>query len=185
VGGFLYAAVFVWIVAGSPRWVLALWHWLLLGGALLSVAALVGVYRRIRQADEGLALVGLLLGALGALGGAVHGAYLLYLHFNPVPGVPEGPTPGDPAGVLRYGAAGLALLVIGWAILVGGALPRTLGRLGLFGGSLLVLTYLGRLYQFIVPGVKVSLIPPVLYGLVVFPAWWIGVGRALRTSGRP
>jgi hypothetical protein len=180
VGGFLYAVVFLWIVADSPGWVASFWYWLLVGGAILSVPALIGVYGRLRQADPGLALTGLLLGLGGALGGAVHGAYLLHLQLNPVRGLPRGPTPGDPAGIFRYGLAGLSLLVFGWLILRSGRFPRGLAYVGFVGGGLLVLIYLGRLYLFITPTVKVSLIPPVLYGLVVFPAWWLGVGLSLR-----
>jgi hypothetical protein len=181
VGGFVYALLFVWIVAGSPDWVLSLWYWLLMGGAILSIVPLVAVYERVRRTDQGFALAGLLLGLAGVIGGAVHGAHLLYLQLNPAPGLPPGqPSPGDPAGIFRYGAAGLGLLVYAWLIRSGGRFPRWLGSIGLFGGGLLVLIYLGRLYDFITPNVKVSLIPPVLFGLVAFPAWWLGVGWSLR-----
>jgi hypothetical protein len=80
--------------------------------------------------------------------------------------------------------AGLGLYVYAWLIGSGGGLPRRLASVGYLGGGLPVLIYLGRLYDFITPNVKASLIPPVLFGLIAFPAWWLRVGSALR-RGEP
>jgi hypothetical protein len=84
------------------------------------------------------------------------------------------------AGALRYGAAGLALLGFGALILSSDLLPRALGWLLGFSGGILVLIFFGRLFQFITPTVKVSLIPPVLYGLVLHPMAYVWLGVEIR-----
>ena len=50
-GGLAYAALFVWIVAGSPAWVLKAWFALLLGGALLTTAVAAGLYMRLHDVE--------------------------------------------------------------------------------------------------------------------------------------
>ena len=114
-GALLYAAIFVYIVEGSPdQWVVELWYSLLIGGGMLTI---------------------------------------------------------------------LALAVVGYIVLTVGGLPRALGSLALFGGFLLVLIYAGRLYDFITPNEKISLIPPVLYGIVVHPVLYGLIGATLwRTA---
>ena len=156
-----------------------LWFGLLIGGGLALAVVFAGVYERIRPAEPGLALVAVLLGTLGGLGGVLHGAFgLAHLLGRPV-----GDAQLDPMGVLRYATAGLALLTLGWAIRRTDALPKALGALAMFGGFLLVLIYAGRLYDFVTPAVRASLIPPILYGFVVHPVLYIGLGRALFRMG--
>src|SRR4051812_42820815 len=67
--GFLYAAAFIVLQNDLLSRL-----FLMLTG-LLSTAALVAVYERLREADAAFALFGLLLGGAGALGSAVHGGY--------------------------------------------------------------------------------------------------------------
>lgn len=181
-GGLAYAALFVWIVADAPDGVLEVWYGLLTGGALLSIVPLVGLCERLREVEPGLALAGLLFGVVAAVGGAVHGGYLLYLEVNPEVGAAIKPTPGDPSGILRYATAGLSLAAMAWLVHAGRSLPRSLALLGYLGAVLLLVTYLGRLYEFVTPTERISLLPPVLYGLVVFPTWWIWVGVSLRRT---
>jgi hypothetical protein len=174
-GALLYAAIFVYIVEGSPdQWVVELWYSLLIGGGMLTVLVLVGVYERLRPAGGGLALVALLLGVLGAFGGIVHGGQLLNATLQDASADPL--ASADPMGVFRYATAGVALAVVGYIVLMAGGLPRAIGSLAAFGGFLLVLIYAGRLYDFITPSEKVSLIPPVLYGIVVHPLLYVWLG---------
>lgn len=186
VGGLLYGALFFWIVQGAPDWVPDVWFALLLVGALLGVPVLVAVYQRVQPVDDGLALTGLLLGLAGAMGGAVHGAFNLASLINP-DSVGTGASP-DPGGVFRYLTAGLALAVIGWLVTAAPAgsgpsgvsgLPVRLGQLALGSGAVLVFIYVGRLYDFITPATKFTLIPPLLYGLVLHPALYLWLGRLL------
>ena len=176
-GGLVYAILFIWIVAGAPNWVLETWFALLLGGAFLTVVVAATLYGWLRRVDVSLALAATLFATLGALDGVLHGATNLYRLLNPA-----SPGPGEvvTAGALRYGAAGLALLGFGALILSSDLLPRALGWLLGFSGGILVLIFFGRLFQFITPTVKVSLIPPVLYGLVLHPMAYVWLGVEIR-----
>ena len=184
-GGLLFGALFFWIVQGAPDWVPEVWHALLLAGALLSVPVLVAVYQRVRPVDEGLALTALLLGLAGAMGGAVHGAFNLASQIN-LPSVGAGNSSADAGGVFRYLTAGLGLLVVGWLVVGDGgrasALPVRLGQLALGSGAVLAFIYVGRLYDFITPATKFTLIPPLLYGLVLHPALYFWLGKLLRPT---
>ncbi len=180
VGGLLYGLLFVWIVQGSPDWVAQAWFALLLLGALVSVAVGVALFQRLRPVDEGLALTSLLLGLAGALGGAVHGGFNLAALINPTT-VGDEASP-DPGGVFRYLTAGLALFLVGWLVVASGgtALPKKLGQLALAAGAILVFIYVGRLYDFITPRHKLTLWPPIVYGLVLHPWLYLWLGRLLR-----
>jgi hypothetical protein len=184
IGGLLYGALFAWIVAGSPDWVAEVWFALLLGGGLVTVAVTVALYLRLRAVDEGLALTALLLGLAGALGGAVHGAFNLAAQINPA-SVGDEASP-DPGGVFRYLTAGVALALVGWLVLAGRSpgLPRRLGQLALLSGAILVLIYIGRLYDFITPSNWLTLWPPILYGLVLHPALYLWLGKLLSSPRR-
>ena len=179
VGGLAYGLLFVWIVEGAPDWVAQLWFALLVAGALVSVAVAVALYERLRAVDEGLALTSLLLGLAGAMGGVVHGGFNLAALINPT-SVGEEASP-DPGGVFRYLTAGLALLIVGWLVVGGAAgLPKRLGQLAVAAGAILVFIYVGRLYDFITPRQKLTLWPPILYGLVLHPWLYLWLGRLLR-----
>ena len=193
IGGLLYGVLFFWIVQGAPDWVPEVWHALLLIGALINVPVLVAVFQRVRSTDEGLALTALLLGMAGAAGGAVHGAFNLASQVNPA-SVGTGNSP-DPGGVFRYLTAGLALAVVGWLVVGGGgagrgaggrpgALPVRLGQLALASGAILVFIYIGRLYDFITPDTKFTLIPPLFYGIVLHPALYLWLARLWRPARR-
>jgi hypothetical protein len=180
VGGLLYGALFAWIVVGAPDWVPDVWFTLLVLGGLLSVAVSVAVYERLRPTDAGLALTALLLGLAGALGGVVHGAFNLAAQVNPG-SVGDGASP-DPGGIFRYATAGIALLLVGWLVVASRAFPVRLGQLALFSGAVLVFTYIGRLYDFITPAHRLTLFPPLLYGLLLHPALYLWLGRLLAPT---
>jgi hypothetical protein len=181
IGGLLYGALFGWIVLGAPDWVPEVWFALLALGGLVSVPVAVALYQRLRATDEGLALTFLLLGLAGALGGVVHGGRNLAAQINPASVGPTEASP-DPGGVFRYLTAGIALLVVGWLIVAGRALPARLGQLALLSGAVLVFIYVGRLYDFITPGDRITLIPPLLYGLLLHPVLYLWLGRLLAPA---
>jgi hypothetical protein len=183
IGGFVYAVLFAIIVAGeAPRGVRELWFATLVLGAIISTVVSVALYQRLRETDVSVALLALLLGLSGALGGIMHGgSNLSRIIETPGRGVPE--VPLDPRGILRYGVAGLALLLVGWLILRGGLFPRWLGLLAYAGGAVLVFIYVGRLYEFITPETKITLTPPFLFGFVLYPALYIGLGFELMREG--
>lgn len=179
IGGFVYAAVFAYIVVGdAPRGVRELWFGILLLGGILSTVVTVATYQILKETESSVALLALALGLGGALGGVLHGSSSLSRTVQaPGSGPPEFPL--DPNGILRYAVAGLALLLIGWLIMRGGVFPRWLGLLAYAGGVVLVFIHVGRLYDFITPDTKATLIPAFLFGFVIYPALYIGLGLEL------
>jgi hypothetical protein len=181
VGGLAYSLAFVvGLRTGSRTAVTAAAIFLFLGG-LLSTAVMVGLHQRLRAADEGFARWAMLLGVVGSLGSAIHGAYDLAKIAGPPTLPTEIPNPVDPRGVLTFGVTGLAVLLFAALIRRGGGLPRGLGMLGALAGSLLVLVYLGRLLIFD-PNHPALLGVAALLGFVVNPAWFIWLGVSLRRA---
>jgi hypothetical protein len=185
IGGLVYAILFAFVVADSPTWVTGVWLLFLMIGGFLTTVVTVALYQRLRETDEGVALWGLLLGFAAAIGGIVHAGFQLLSLTSPASITTFGErTPADPVGILRFGMSGVALLIVAWLIVRGGQFPRTLGILGYIAGALLVFIYVGRLFDFITPTEKVTLIPPFLYGFIVHPLFYVWLGRALlRTAG--
>jgi hypothetical protein len=177
-GALLYSIFFITIVEGASGFETDIWFALLMVGALVTIPILVALYNRLREIDVGFALTALILGLAAALGGVLHGGYELGGLITPPEGS-YGPGPESIShGILRYAVGGLALLFFSWLIQRDRRFPTWLAYLGYLGGALLVLIYIGRLYDFITPSDYVSLIPPILYGFVVHPLWYLGVGRA-------
>jgi hypothetical protein len=179
IGGLLYAVLFALIVAGTTE-VLGLWLLLLMAGGLVGTAVMVGLYERLRETDPGLAMWAMLLGVLAGIGGTVQGADGLAHVVNPNLVGDPGDAGPDPFGILRYAVAGITFLLVGWLILRGGALPRGMGWVAVAAGATLLFIYVGRLYDFITPATKVTLIPPFLYGFVFHPVFYIWLGMTLR-----
>jgi hypothetical protein len=168
--GLLYAVAF--IVLGN----LQLSAVLLLLGGVLTTAALVGVYARLRAVDAAASRLGLTLGVVGAVGSAIHGGYDLAVGLHPVAAGPlDAPNAVDPRGLLTFGAAGLGLLVMSWLIRRGGQFPRPLGYLAALTGVLLVVLYLARLIV-LDPANPLVLGPALLTGFVLSPllSGWLG-----------
>ncbi|MGH2677257.1 MAG: hypothetical protein ACRDHB_02700 [Actinomycetota bacterium] len=180
VGGLVYGVLYGAIVLGAGRPVSIIWLSVGLLGALLTTPVLVALYYRLRDTDRGFALLALLLGLAAALGQFENSALGLGNALTPEIGG-QG-APADPFGVFRFGLAGVALFVVGWLALRGGAVPRGLGWLAVAGGVLLVLVYLGRLTGVIDPATEVTTLPPLLYGLVVHPAFYVWLGVVLRRT---
>ena len=181
VSGFLYAVAFV--VLQDP---LLSGLFLMMSG-LLTSAALLAVYERLRQTDASFALLALVFGLAGALGSAVHGGYDLANAINPPSNLPDLPNPVDPRGLLTFGLAGAALLVFSWLIGRGGRLPRGLGYLGYASAVLLLVLYLGRLI-ILDPTNPVILAPALLNGFLINPLFYLWLALALlrgRTEVTP
>ena len=172
VSGLLYALAFVVL-----KDELLSGLFLMLSG-LLTTAALVAVYERLRETDPSFALLALLLGIAGALGSAVHGGYDLANVINPPASMPDLPSPVDPRGLLTFGVAGVALLTASWLIVRGRRFPRGLGYLGYVSAILLLALYPGRLI-FLDPTNPVILVPALLNGFLVDPIFYIWLGLAL------
>ncbi|HBY98725.1 MAG: hypothetical protein M5U01_38710 [Ardenticatenaceae bacterium] len=174
--GFLYSVSFI-VLRNDLLSAL----FLMLGG-LLTTAVLVALYERLRETNASVALWALLLGLVGAAGSAIHGGYDLANTINAPEAIPANlanlPSQIDPRGLLTFGVAGMALLVIAWLITRGGQLPKGLGSLGYLLAILLIIVYLARLIV-LTPTNPVLLVPALLTGFVVNPIWYIWLGLTL------
>lgn len=83
----------------------------------------------------------------------------------------------DPLGILRFGVNGIAVFLFGWLPTKDRQLPKALGYLGQIGGALLVIMYVGTITEVIDPAERVTLIPLLLYGLIVHPLFYVWLGR--------
>ncbi|MGH2693096.1 MAG: hypothetical protein ACRDHM_11460 [Actinomycetota bacterium] len=175
VGGLIYGVLFGAIVYGAGRPVALAWLTLGLLGAALATPVAVALYMKLRETDWGFALLALLLGLAGSLGQVQNSALTLAKEVGELIG--ESP---DPAGVFRFGLIGISLLVFGWLILQGDAFPKRLGYLAEAGGVLLVLTFVGRVTGLIDTANELTVLPPVLYGVLVHPVFYVWLGRVLR-----
>lgn len=177
--GFLYAIAFV-ILRSDVLSAL----FLLLGGALSS-AVLVALYGRLRPVDPGFALWAMLLTVAGALGSAIHGGYDLASTLHPPPNLPADiANPVDPRGLLTFGLAGLGVLFLAWLMRRGGEFAPWLGLLGYVLAVLLLLLYLARLIVLDATS-PLILVPALLTGFLVNPAWYLWVGVTLWTGKQP
>jgi len=180
--GLLYSVAFV--VLQNPL----LYSLCLMLGGLLSVVALVALFERLGEVDSSLALLGLILGAVSALGATIHGAYDLANVLNPPGEVPAAlaglPNQVDPRGVLTFGVAGLALLVAGLLLRGSSAFGRGFTALTFALAALLVIVYLGRLIV-LTPSSPLVLLPAALTGFVLNPLWYVLLGLNLRRSQAP
>ena len=178
VTGFLYAVAFIILQNGLLSGLF------LMFSGLFATAALVAVYERLRATDAAFALFALLLGIAGALGSAAHGGYDLANAINPPLSLPADlPNPVDPRGLLAFCVAGIALLVVAWLIVRGEQFPRGLGYLGYVSAVLLLALYLGRLIV-LDPTSPTILIPALLNGFLVSPAFYLWLGLALLRDRR-
>jgi len=179
-GGLGYGIAFVFTIRSDPRGASYASALFLLGGGLISTVVMIAVYQRVRATDPSFALLGLLLGVVGAVGSSIHGGFdLALLVKRPTGSITNFPASAvDPRGLLTFGFTALALLVIGWLILRGGSFPRPLGYLAFVGGALLIIVYLGRLIV-LNPKSPGLLTAAVLSGFIISPAWFLWLGSIL------
>ncbi|MGA7670582.1 MAG: hypothetical protein WBW04_09170 [Nitrolancea sp.] len=177
---FGYSVSFVIIDRVSPSLADKLTALFLLLGGCVGSAALIALYERLgaEGTDHGFALWALLLGIVSALGSAVHGGYDLANVIHEPATNPDLPSGVDPRGLLTFGVAGLATLTFAWLIRHSHTMPRQLGALGLALGVLLIVIYLGRLVVLNAQN-PLIVVPAVLTGFVISPAWYVWLGREL------
>ena len=175
VGGLAYGVLFGFIVYGAERPVALVWLTLGLLGALLGAPVAVALYVKLRDFDWGFALLALLLGVIGSVGQAQNSALTLAKEVGGLRGESS-----DPSGVFRFGLIGISLLIVGWLIVKSGSFTKRLGYLAEVGGTLLILTFVGRTTGLIDTSNELTTLPPILYGVVVHPVLYIWLGRHLR-----
>lgn len=159
---------------------------LMLGG-MLTTAALVAVYNRLKETDETFALGALFLSMAGSFGAIIHGGYDLANAINPPAAnaaLANLPSAIDPRGLLTFGIAGLGVFVIAWLMGHSGQFPRGLSYWGYLLGILLVVLYLARLI-ILDPNNPIVLVDALLSGFIVNPVWYVWLGIVLwGTSAR-
>jgi hypothetical protein len=182
---FLYAVAFVIIARSIPTLGGFLTSLFLLLSSLLVTTMVVALYSRLRQVDAAFALWAMLLGLVGALGAAIHGGYDLANVINPpatgemAAALATVPSQIDPRGLATFGIMGLAILVFTWLMNWDQHFPANLRYLGYLLGILFIILYLARLIVFS-PANPLLLVPVLVTGFLVNPAWHIWLGLTLR-----
>jgi hypothetical protein len=182
---FLYAVAFVIIARSAPELGGLLSALFLLLAGLLITTTITALYYRLRETEPAFALWALCLGMIGALGQAIHGGYDLGNVINPLAASADVaaalaslPSQVDPRGLTTFGIMGIALLVIAWLMSRNGTFPRNLAYLGYALAILFIILYLARLIVFN-PANPLLLIPVLIAGFIVNPAWYIWLGISL------
>jgi hypothetical protein len=179
ISGFLYSVAFIVL---QNNLLSALF--LLLGG-LFSSAAMTALYQRLRGAESGFALLGLLLALSAALGSAIHGGYDLANALHPPASLnTDLPNPIDPRGLLTFGIAGLGLFLFAWLMTQAMIFPKNLAYLGILSAVLMIILYLGRLIILQATSL-VIVIPALLEGFLVNPIWYLGLGLTFLRDQNP
>ncbi len=179
VSGFLYSIAFIVL---QNNLLSALF---LLVGGLFSASALTALYQRLRGAESGFALLGLLLTLSAALGSAIHGGYDLANALHPPASLnADLPNPIDPRGLLTFGVAGLGLFLLSWLMTQEIRFPKGLAYLGILSAILMIILYLGRLVILQATSL-VIVIPALLEGFIVNPVWYIWLGLTLIRGQSP
>jgi hypothetical protein len=181
-GGVAYAVSFlVFLYDGSRGWKITISVLLLLGGVATS-AVLVALYDLVRDVDPLFALWGLIIGLAGAVGSVWHGGLDLAEAIRRIP--PRDVSPVDPRGLATFGLTALGIAVLSWLMTRDRRFPSGLGRLGLAAAAGLFLVFLGRISLYN-PKRPVLLLPLVIAGFVLTPAWYVWVGLRLRSTREP
>ena len=174
--GLAYSITFVATTDDDTRFGEGLEGAFLLAGGVLALVVFGALYELVREREAGFALLGLLLGAGGAFGAAIHGAYQLALAVEGL-AAEELPNAIDPRGFLTFGVTGAAVAL--FAALLGGRLRAV----GLVFAVLLGILWIGRLVGGDADDVAL-LLPAALAGLVAHPVWYVLVGRELAATPR-
>ena len=177
VASILYAVAFLILKNSSLAAIL------LAVGSLFAAVVSIMLYMQLRQVDEAFALLGMLLGVIGAFGAATHAINdLANVILPPATTLDKTlPNPVDPRGFLAFGLSGVGVLIFAWLINQGGPLPQLLAYIGFVLGVALVALFLGNLLVNR-PSSLAILIPGGVASLLADPFWLIGLGIVFLRS---
>jgi hypothetical protein len=178
-GGIAYAILFITLLHNATKGAAAASALLLMIGGVATTAVLIAVYERLAPGDPGFALWGAVVGVAGAIGSALHGAFDLAPLAHKVATSPLAANPTDPRGFATFGLSALAVAIVSWLILRGGAFDRRLAYVGFVASALLILIYLGRLIAYD-PNLAWLKVAAYASGLVVNPVFFVWLGLQLR-----
>lgn len=179
-------AIFYLVIARQAEYLGILGSWFILAlSGIFTSAAYVGLYRRVSSSNEGYALWALLLGVGASFATLQHGVYqtLLVSGIRPadetvkdaIDLVQQIPSQVNPAGLATFFMVGLAIFLFNWLIVHSGALPRSLGYLGIFNAVLLTILFIASANDLQL----LILISGGLTSVIVGPIWWIWLGLVL------
>jgi hypothetical protein len=184
VAGLLYSVSFVIIARTSPDLGVMLYSLFLLLGGVLNTAVLVALYHRLRDTSQPFAMWGVALGVAAAVGSIIHGGYDLANAINPPANANlDLPSQIDPRGLLTFGVASISIFVLSWLITRNSDFPKALGFLGYAVAVMLLVIYVGRLVILDATNPAI-VVPALLTGFLLNPAWYIGLGMALMRRDR-
>lgn len=161
-------------------------------GGLAATAAIVGIYRRVRESNESWALWSLVLGCTYGVLTTIYGVSLmllfpilsnLYVQGNAatqasVLVVGAMPSPLDPFGFTKFVLSGIWLLITAMLMLRGSFFSRPLAYLTVIAGAGVLLLFLGNVTNtsalILATGVPGS--------AIVGPLFWLWVGYTLWTK---
>lgn len=161
-------------------------------GGLAATAAIVGVYRRVREVHETWALWSLLIGFTYGILTTIYGISItllfpilsdLYVHGSAatqasVLAIGSLPSPLDPFGFTKFVLSGLWLLITGMLMLRSLYFPRLLGYLTLVAGIGVLLLFIGN-----VTGTSALILATGVPGsAIIGPLFWLWVGYTLWTK---
>ena len=170
----------------APRQILSVLFAL---GGLSATAAIVGIYRRVREGSEGWAFWSCVLGLVYGSMTALHGIYLIFLQPTlsalyarndaaiqaAATVVAYIPSPLDPSSFSKFFLSGIWLLITGVLMLRTTYFARGLGYLALAAGIGVILLFVGTatgtLFLVLATGVPGS--------AVIGPLFWLWVGYTL------
>ncbi|HEX6537717.1 MAG TPA: hypothetical protein VF155_00870 [Candidatus Dormibacteraeota bacterium] len=178
-GGVVYGVLFVLVARGTTDAVFRTWLVVGIIGGLVAAGVFAALYERLKGTNATLALWAVAVGVVGSLGQTLNASVTLGYDVTGT----SGDTP-DPLGMLRFGLTGFALILFGLVMSRDRSIPKNLATLGVVAGALLILSYVGRIAGFITPATKATLIPPLLYGLVIHPLFYFWLARLLVGTSR-
>ena len=178
----VYTVTFALFVREGYHWA----HWasaiaLMISG-FVAAPVFIALHSRLREAEPEFSTLALVTGLVGVLGATIHGAFDVANLAKPLGGTSADlPSQIDPRGFLTFAFTGLALALFGWLAARTGRLPQLLWPVGGVAAVLLLVVYFGRMIAFN-PHRNFIKFSAVLSGLVVIPAFYLLVARALLTA---
>lgn len=149
---------------------------------LFGLKVAVYLYTRLKEKDEGWALVAAVLMIAGSLGSLVHGGYDLANTINPPANMNlDLPSQVDPRGLLAFGLTGLGIIKFSFLMNKDKFFPGNLAFLGVVSGILLVIIYLARL-TVLSPTNPILLYPVLIEGFLINPIWYFWLGMRINKS---
>lgn len=177
--GVTFTVAFSVVVREGDRWAKWVSALALSGGGLFALPVLIALYALLREREPEFAFLGVLLGTIGVLATATHGAFDIAGLSKPVkPDLSNVPSFVDPRGFATFGLTALALLVFGLIGLHAGGLDRSVARLAVLSALLLLVLYVGRL-TVLDPEANVIKATALISGLIVNPAFFLLFARSL------